>query len=459
LIYGSVCSGIEAATVAWEPLGWKAAFYSEIEPFPSAVLKHHYPDVPNLGDMTKYKDWSVKRGAIELLVGGTPCQSFSVAGLRKGLADPRGNLALVYIGLLDHLRPRWMVWENVPGVLSSNGGKDFGAFLGGLAELGYGFAYRVLDAEYFGIPQRRRRVFVVGYFGDWRPAASVLFERESLSGDTPPRREKGKGTSESPAHCLRGRSNASHRADTDNYIAHSLTKRYDSSEDGTGRGTPLVFSAINNGRDATKCAVTAQDDKTAALRSNGEHSYQFLMETKNANAIEADSASVLSVLRKQIGKEAFAEWGHTILTALQSPEVLQSWLHGEKLRRAASEYGCWVDDRPLSCEKSFAGEQLREVWEKGPNGCTPQGRGLAKQLAHELGKTLPELSYEGTSETQSTVRRLTPRECCRLQGFPDDYTLIPWRKGMAPDGPRYKALGNSMAVPVMSWIGKRIENL
>ena len=187
--YLSVCSGIEAATVAWHDLGWQPAAFSEIEPFPSAVLKHHYPNVPNVGDMTKYKEWDI--GTIDLLVGGTPCQSFSVAGLRKGLEDPRGNLALVYCGILDRFKPKWFVWENVPGVLSSNGGRDFGSFLGAVAELGYGFAYRVLDAQYFGVAQRRRRVFVVGCLGDWRSAAAVLFERESLSGNPAPSREKG----------------------------------------------------------------------------------------------------------------------------------------------------------------------------------------------------------------------------------------------------------------------------
>ena len=187
--YLSVCSGIEAATVAWHPLGWQPIGFSEIESFPSAVLSHHYPEVPNFGDMTKYKEWNL--GAIDLLVGGTPCQSFSVAGLRKGLEDPRGNLALTYCGILDHFRPQWFVWENVPGVLSSNGGRDFGSFLGAVAELGYGFAYRVLDAQYFGVAQRRRRVFVVGCLGNWRDAAAVLFEPESVRGDPAPSRKKG----------------------------------------------------------------------------------------------------------------------------------------------------------------------------------------------------------------------------------------------------------------------------
>jgi len=180
--YLSVCSGIEAATVAWHHMGWKPVGFSEIEKFPSQVLAHHYPQVTNLGDMTKYKEWNIN-DSVGLLVGGTPCQSFSVAGLRKGLDDPRGNLALTYVGILDKFRPKWCIWENVPGVLSSGKGRDFGAFLGALGELGYGWAYRVLDAQNFGVAQRRRRVFVVGCLGNWESAAKVLFESESLSGD------------------------------------------------------------------------------------------------------------------------------------------------------------------------------------------------------------------------------------------------------------------------------------
>lgn len=196
--FGSVCSGIEAASVAWHPLGWRAAFVSEIEPFPRAVLKHHYPDVPLHGDFTTIK--AGEYDAIDLLVGGTPCQSFSVAGLRAGLDDERGNLALEFCKLARRLCPRWIVWENVPGVLSLDEGRAFASILGGLAECGYGLAYRVLDAQFIrvdgfarAVPQRRRRVFVVGYLGDWRRAAAVLFERESLSGHSAPRREAGKG--------------------------------------------------------------------------------------------------------------------------------------------------------------------------------------------------------------------------------------------------------------------------
>ena len=181
MIYGSVCSGIEAATVAWEPLGWKPAWFSEIEPFPNAVLTHHYPQIPNLGNMTKIYD-KIKKNEINLLVGGTPCQSFSLEGNREGLDDHRGNLALEFCRLANKTQPRWVIWENVSGVLSSGQGRDFGAILGQLAKFGYGLAYRVLDAQYFGVPQRRRRVFVVGHRGDWRPAAQVLFERACFEG-------------------------------------------------------------------------------------------------------------------------------------------------------------------------------------------------------------------------------------------------------------------------------------
>jgi DNA (cytosine-5)-methyltransferase 1 len=176
--YGSVCSGIEAATVAWHPLGWQPKWFAEIAEFPSAVLAHRHPDVPNLGDFTAIGE---QHGPIDLLVGGTPCQAFSVTGLRGGLADERGNLALEYLRLAQRLCPRWLVWENVCGVLSIDEGRAFGSFVGGLEELGYGWAYRVLDARHFGIPQRRKRVFVVGYLGDVRPAICALFERESLS--------------------------------------------------------------------------------------------------------------------------------------------------------------------------------------------------------------------------------------------------------------------------------------
>jgi DNA (cytosine-5)-methyltransferase 1 len=253
--YLSICSGIEAASVAWHPLGWKPVAFSEIEKFPSAVLAHHYPTTPNLGDMTKFNDWNIT-DPIDLLVGGTPCQAFSVAGLRRGLDDPRGNLTLTFLAMARKFRPRWVVWENVPGVLSDKT-NAFGQFLGGLAELGYGCAYRVLDAQYFGVAQRRRRVFVVGYLGDWQRAAAVLFEPESLRGDSAPSREKREGTAEGVGYCpsvggtldrgVPARSGGA-AGYFDQMIAHSLkAEGFDASEDGTGRGVPLVCGTLSDG--------------------------------------------------------------------------------------------------------------------------------------------------------------------------------------------------------------------
>ena len=223
MIYASVCSGVEAASLAWMPLGWKPAWFSEIEPFPCAVLKRRFPEVPNLGDMTKIKVETIENGklqrfkngsgadvvvpgGVDLLVGGTPCQGFSVAGKQDGLDDPRSALCLAYCELLETMRPRWFVWENVPGVFSANQGDDFRAFLRKIDEIGYSCAWRVLDAQYVrvdgyprAIPQRRRRVFVVGYFGsDFRCPAEVLFEPEIVFRTTPPRRSKGSGV----ARCL-----------------------------------------------------------------------------------------------------------------------------------------------------------------------------------------------------------------------------------------------------------------
>jgi DNA (cytosine-5)-methyltransferase 1 len=368
LTFGSVCSGIEAASVAWHPLGWRAAFVSEIDAFPRAVLNHRYPEVPLHGDFTTIEPGRYDR--IDLLVGGTPCQSFSIAGLRGGLADDRGNLALEYLRLADRLRPRWLVWENVPGVLSSNGGRDFGSILGGMVELGYGFAYRVLDAQHFGVPQRRRRVFVVGCAGDWRRAAAVLFERHSLSGHPAPSREAGQVAPTVPS-----RSSAGGGLGTDfdcdgGLIAHSLrAEGFDASEDGTGRGTPLV---------------------PVAFQTRGSN--LDVGEISGTMGTNADRASG------------------------SAPMV------------------------------AFAENSRAELRLEGADG---QRTGALNAGGGKPGQGVPMIAG-------AAVRRLTPRECERLQGFPDDWTLVPYRGKPAADGPRYKALGNSMAVPVMRWIGERI---
>ncbi len=370
--YGSVCSGVEAATVAWHSLGWEPQWFSEIEKFPSAVLEHHYPDTPNYGDMTAFKEWP--NDPIDVLVGGTPCQSFSVAGLRKGLADPRGNLMLTYLAIAARYQPNWLVWENVPGVLSSNRGRDFGAFLGALGQLGYGFAYRVLDAQYFGVAQRRKRVFVVGHFGDWQRAAAVLFERESLSGHPAPSRQ------------------------TREEVAGTVTTR-----SGSGGGGGL-------GTDEA-CAGYLQPAWPAKVAS-----------TLNA---------------------AFAE---------------KQGLEDQHINGGA----------PLFVPQSTG--PLTAGMGKGPRGTEGVESNHVIAFPTEMSGTQaasaknisPALSVKHTTALASDMqaRRLTPTECERLQGFPDNFTQIPYRNKPAescPDGPRYKAMGNSMAVPVMRWIGERIN--
>ena len=371
MIYGSVCSGIEAASVAWHPLGWKAAWLSEIEKFPNLVLNHRYPDISNLGDMTKIHESKIfQETEIDLLVGGTPCQSFSVAGLRKGLADPRGNLALEFLRLIDIKKPRWFVWENVPGVLSSNHGRDFGSFLGAIQQLGYGFAYRVLDAQYFGVPQRRRRVFVVGYLGDWRRASAVLFESESLSGNFTPRGKKRKD------------------------IAPTISAR---TKGGGGLGTDFD---LDGGLIMPTIAFNWMDN------------FSFRAEEQT------------NPLRKS-----------------QTEAVCIPILEAEA--RTGSHANAGV--MPAVCF-SFAENQRAEI------KTNEKTIGSLKQGGGKPGQGYPAIMVK------SCVRRLTPMECERLQGFPDNYTLIPTGKKPA-DGPRYKALGNSMAVPVMCWIGERIQKV
>jgi len=366
--------------VAWHPLGWEPAWFAEIDRFPKAVLVHRWPSVTDLGDFTKI---GADRGPIDLLVGGTPCQSFSVAGLRQGLDDPRGNLMLEFGALARRVRARWLVWENVPGVLSSNQGRDFGSFLGMLGELGYGFAYRVLDAQYFGVAQRRRRVFVVGHAGGlWQRAAAVLLEPESLRGDPAPRRETRKGTAPTLSARTRGGGGPGTDFDLDGgLVAHSLRGvGFDASEDGTGRGTPIVAASLN-------AHPSRSDAETETLLP-----ITFPWQLGPGMAMSHDIDCSGSLAKNQ------------------TPAVL-----------------------------AFDLQQITSPTHRNP--CLP-------------GAPAPTLSGNATATATATaVRRLTPRECERLQGFPDDYTAIPGAK----DGPRYKALGNSMAVPVMRWIGERIQ--
>ena len=342
--FASVCSGIEAASVAWEPLGWRADWLSEIDPHACSVLAARFPETVNLGDMTKID--GTKHRSIDLLVGGTPCQSFSIAGDRAGLDDDRGNLTLEFLRLARETRARWVVWENVPGVLSIDEGRAFGAILGRLAELGYGFAYRILDAQYVrveshprAVPQRRRRVFVIGYLGNWTRAAAVLFERESLRGGYPPRR-------------------------TTRAVATTLTASR------IGGGEPSDNSA--RARHLAEVACTLDTSYGSSGGTNNQHINAPLFVSTSEDPTEEVAATFTAT-------------------------------------------GNLYNDNAA--------------------------------LARHLVETAPETNG---------IRRITPLEAERLMGFPDHHTAAEHRGKPMADGPRYRLLGNSMAVNVVRWIGERI---
>ena len=435
--YGSVCSGIEAASKAWEPLGWKPAWFSEIEPFPSAVLANHWPEVTNLGDMTKISD-AVRTGDVEapdVLVGGTPCQAFSIAGLREGLSDDRGQLTLSYVELANAIdakrRERGepeaiIVWENVPGVLSS---KDnaFGCFLAGLAgescELQPAggkwthagcvsgpervIAWRILDAQFFGVAQRRRRVFVVASARKGFDPAAVLFELDSVRRDSPPHRETQKAVA-------------------------ALTAR--------GVGT---------------CGADDNQAQAGHLIAFGGGN--------TAGHIDVATACTAHGISLDFDTETFAVHG------TQDPDTNRELAHTLG-RNNGQENAIVTEPFTLAIRGRSEGSTV-EVRNDGTANAllTPNG-GRAGMGVGAIGWGMQ-------------VRSLTPRECERLQGFPDDHTLIEYGRkvspekmdrdfakylmrggkmtfeeccGRAADGPRYKAIGNSMAVPVMRWIGERI---
>jgi DNA (cytosine-5)-methyltransferase 1 len=498
LNYLSVCSGIEAATVAWHHMGWKPIGFSEIEKFPSQVLQHHYPNVPNLGDMTKYKEWNLN-APIDVLVGGTPCQSFSVAGLRKGLEDPRGNLMLTYVGILDKFRPKWCVWENVPGVLSSNGGKDFGSFLSALVELGYGWAYRVLDAQYFGVAQRRRRVFVVGCFGNWRSAAEVLFESESLQRHIKPSREKGQKTTYGIANCvgaLCARDYKGISADNvgegkvilpnvfyENHGTDSRIKEIDVSPTVTARwGTggnnvpltqPISFdlAQITSKQNGTKvepglpvstlakgsqmhCAYSLQGAGSTSQNANGdgykeEQSYTLNRTDIHGVAIlggQHPNASIGENLSPTLTSAMGTGGGHVPVVGNVAN------VHAFKVRGGCDGGGkgyLGQDEKAFTLSTTQDQQIFTQNTRNEVRYINGDGQ-IAGALMAQSG-----MKQQNYLHQNMAVRRLTPIECERLQGFPDNYTNI---KDNCPDGPRYKALGNSMAVPVMKWIGERIND-
>lgn len=448
--YLSVCSGIEAASVAWEKLGWKPLAFSEIEPFPSAVLKHHWPEVPNLGDMTKYESWKFEE-PIDVLVGGTPCQAFSVAGVRKGLDDPRGGLTLTYVKMADHFNPKWVIWENVPGVFTS---KDnaFGCFLGSLSgeecELKpsgkkwsnsgcvYGpkrsVAWRCFDAQYFGLAQRRKRVFVVACTPDQGDPSALLFEFEGLRRDSPPSREAGETTSTELAGCLRSGGKGGTPSSRGEHIVASYwndpTVPCDTllARDYKGVGN----QDLTTGRLLVSEAIPIHDQATRYSGKHGDKS------DGKGNGLGIGKPGDPCPTLTKGDKHAVLYENHPNDSRVTGPlEIAPS---------CVSRYGTGGGNLPLV--------QAFDAYNQSVSDVSQSISSAASDINHTGGVL--------DTRVRAAVRRIMPTECEKLQGFPVDHTRIPWRKKSAkdcPDGKRYKALGNSMAVPCMQWIGNRID--
>jgi DNA (cytosine-5)-methyltransferase 1 len=512
----TVCSGIGAPEVAAPWIDWR--FQSEIEPFPCAVLAHRFPNAVNLGDMTRFQEWP--DATLDVLVGGTPCQSFSVAGLRKGLDDPRGNLMLTFLAIARRYRPRWIVWENVPGVLSSNEGRDFGAFLGGLGECGYGWAYRILDAQYvrtpgfpFAVPQRRRRVFVVGCLGDWARAAAVLFEPEGLRGDSPPRREAGQGIAADVAPSLVSSGRGVERA-------------------GDTRGQDPVIAvdvcgAINNAGGNAYPGQTTQDACAGQLiafggnNQNGPIDVATAVNARSTQRLDFESETLIGTpeIAGALCRDSFsggasgrpegASAGHFVPVAFSSKDygadaetdlspTLRAGAHDGSHANAGVPPAIAIQERAVA-ENPNAGPDGAGVRDDGA-AYTLEARTQAQAVAFpaEMSGTQCAVAEERSLALSVThtvavatpqsgayaVRRLTPLECERLQGFPDGWTAIPSAKRnrdaeaqemrsffertgqdeaikagqhMAFDGPRYKALGNSWAVNCGAFVFERMR--
>ena len=507
--YLSVCSGVEAASVAWHRLGWQAVGFSEIESFPAAVLAHHYPTVPNFGDLTKHETWNLAPGTVDLLVGGTPCQAFSVAGKRAGLDDPRGQLMLAYLDLAGRLRPQWIVWENVPGVLSSNGGRDFGAFLGGLEHLGYGWAYRVLDAQWVrtqrhprAVPQRRRRVFVVGCLGDATSAAAVLFERESVQrnpakgakarqGAAADARSGAEGGGRqwpaevtctlntmystklgledqpalhgAPAFVLGEKPSVIWREGDQANAAHCVdfagTLNCDKGQQGGIIAQPYAI-AFKPGQSAAARTLGAQEEVACTLEAGGGGNNRQAVAHAQLREVAATIGQRMRGLDGRVREVTVAPTlPSTADNCCELPLVMQeaqavpfrdpSPTLTAKMQGASG----WA---PYNEDAHLVGVPL-VMQEPQPIAFHPTQEPISSVgVSHALGTGKTSGAASCAVATSLSVRRLTPRECERLQGFPDDYTAIAYRNKPAADGPRYKALGNSMAVNCMEWIGERI---
>jgi DNA (cytosine-5)-methyltransferase 1 len=541
--YGSVCSGIEAASVAWRPLGWDCAFVSELEKFPSAVLAERFPTVPNLGDFTKIEPCDYE-GGIDLLVGGTPCQAFSIAGLRKGLNDARGNLALEFARLAFRTAAKWVVWENVPGVLSSGKGGDFAAFLSllvgweitppeggkwrraGLVTAAPGcfsVGWRVLDAQYTrvqqfprAIPQRRKRVILVGSLGSWEDCAKVLFDGEMCGGDLPPRREARQGAAAGAEGGVGHHAgicwwDGSQKADT-------LTCRSIGQLMPDKHQLPCVvdtrFQEVFGGNVSPSLLATDYKEPKAVIEDvcpTLDASYPGKMNNQDVGKLVCyENHPQDGRIRETDGVSpsipAQAGTGGNNLPLVQRVFVMDS-MGSNAMKSANPKSGFRETDVAQTLDttvpepsKNQGGMAIVDAVaiaeniigrrdDTGGNGVGAQSgvcytldtagvhgvcypidmTNLDGRERHLPGKGYDEedsAAYSLTKRrasgvcTPGVIRRLVPVECERLMGFPDGWTLIPWRGKPAdecPDGPRYKALGNSMCTNVMAWIGERID--
>lgn len=510
ITYGSVCSGIEAATQAWHPLGMRAAWFAEIEPFPSAVLAHHYPDVPNHGDMTKLAALVLagKIPAPDALVGGTPCQDFSVAGMRAGLGGERGQLTIKFVELadaIDHVRTARgeaecvLTWENVPGVLSDKG-NAFGCFLGALAgedcelqppgkkwqDAGcvYGpkrtIAWRVLDAQYFGLAQRRRRVFVVASARDGFDPTEVLFEREGVRRDTAPRRGEGQDVAGTIAGGAR--KNGGYSADDIPHITAPLTTNpygdHEASESllvfgGNNTSGPIEVAPARNACASASGRMDFESEAfvvTGTLQANGKAAGSATQQDAESGLLVVHgtqdpgvSDSTAFALGRNSGQEnavlAFSCKDHGADAGEIAP-TLRAMNHSGSHANAGGQVAVCITGDVTHTLKAEGFDGSEDGTGRGQPivACREVAQTLTCNYGKQVDNTDSALGPNVVSHT-SSVRRLTPVECERLQGFPDDYTRIPWRGrvlGLCPDGPRYKAIGNSKAVTVVRWIGRRL---
>lgn len=474
--YVSLFSGIEAASVAWEPLGWEPLAFSEIDAFPCAVLAERFPGVPNLGDITKI-DWkkAVKAyGKPDIVVGGSPCQSFSVAGGRTGL-DGASGLMWEYVRAVRDIRPRWILWENVPGALSSSHGEDFRCLLEALDARGYGLAWRVLDAQFFGVAQRRERVFLVGRLGDPDGPCRVLFEPESLRWDSPSSKDKRKALA---AGAGIGPKTAGWP------VSAWFSYKASPSAGSIGYEPEQAPTVLAERNDAAVC-IQGDIARGAHMGQNekgwSDDGSCYTLDTMDVPAVldltggEAQASRVYSSDGIAPSLRAHESGGNdlkVLCMAGQMPNAMVS----DEVCGTLTAHEARVVNR-MREEIAFSANQRGEVRLQGGDGevcgdITASRSGKQVQgVVCQYGEVAGALTARGDSSPCSdrgpsvvsdgyAVRRLTPRECERLQGFQDDWTKIPYRGKPAeecPDTPRYKAIGNSMAVPVMRWIGERIE--